>query len=580
MDAAERAKKYMQVKGLMAGGMAIVPACREAGISRASFDRWGVRFESGGVDGLEDLPRSGRPPLVELSAEEAQYLRKTYVRSNLTAEGGSMTMAARWSAKNPESPLSDETRAAILKPRASKHTLPVEVRRACRASTAEVVRYRQGSKAGLSDGIYTPGWLRMADDGSRRLVPGERQVWDDASVNVGVVVPWARGGDVTSDKYGVRVARFQLLLALDCATDMAVGYSYVMRSSDGYGASDVCGALHRVWQLAGYAPNECVMEGGAWQAERTTEMLAAAGVRMISAKGRPNQKLVEGFFNRLWTVLSIELPPRGQVGRFRGEMATENKEWMRARAGRVDPREIFPTVTEFLGALDRALLYLNQEVMESRDYGSWVPADVYAGQAAKGHALMQGLRRFALPVRELRTVGRGGMVRVAADDPFGYRHDYRFASERSFAFIDAPVVVSFDPCDIEAGAIIELAEHWRDHRKGEIIASAAACVSSPAELIRVGDGWVVHMRDSRQIATETKRKSRALIGTQVAALDERGIKARHATAESAPGEVERQFGLGAVAAVVPAYVPVDLDALQLEDAEDWARQEKRAVGVW
>ena len=40
------------------------------------------------------------------------------------------------------------------------------------------------------------------------------------------------------------------------------------------------------------------------------------------------------------------------------------------------------------------------------------------------------------------------------------------------------------------------------------------------------------------------------------------------------------LGLGAVAAVVPAYVPVDLDALQLEDAEDWARQEKRAVGVW
>ena len=150
----------------------------------------GCKKESGGVDGLEDLPRSGRPPLVELSDAEAQYLRKTYVRSNLTAEGGSMTMAARWSAKNPESPLSDETRAAILKPRASKHTLPVEVRRACRASVAEVVRYRQGSKAGLSDGIYTPGWLRMADDGSRRLVPGERQVWDDASVNVG------RGGAV------------------------------------------------------------------------------------------------------------------------------------------------------------------------------------------------------------------------------------------------------------------------------------------------------------------------------------------------------------------------------------------------
>ena len=37
---------------------------------------------------------------------------------------------------------------------------------------------------------------------------------------------------------------------------------------------------------------------------RTKDFLAASGVQLISAKGRPNQKLVEGWFNRLWTVLS------------------------------------------------------------------------------------------------------------------------------------------------------------------------------------------------------------------------------------------------------------------------------------
>ena len=98
-----------------------------------------------------------------------------------------------------------------MKPRASKHTLPREIIKALRSSTAEVARYRD-VKSGQNDGIYTPGWLRMKDDGSSRLEPGVQQVWDDASINAGVIVPWTRGGDKCADKYQVRVARFQLLL--------------------------------------------------------------------------------------------------------------------------------------------------------------------------------------------------------------------------------------------------------------------------------------------------------------------------------------------------------------------------------
>ena len=126
---------------------------------------------------------------------------------------GSMTLSARWAAKDEASPLTQTTRDAILKPRASKHILPVDVKRCLRASAAEVSRYRD-PKSGQNDGIYTPGWLRMSTDGTRRLVPGERQVWDDGSVNVGVVVPWTRGGDKCSERWGVRVARFQLLAAI------------------------------------------------------------------------------------------------------------------------------------------------------------------------------------------------------------------------------------------------------------------------------------------------------------------------------------------------------------------------------
>lgn len=579
MTAAQRAQIYMTVKGLMAGGMEIAAACTQAGISRSTFDRWTPRFEEAGVEGLGDLPRTGRPACVELTTQSADFLRRTYLRSNLNKQAGSMTFAARWSARNPDSPLTDEEREAILRPRSSKHLLPVAVRRACRASGAEVARYRQGAKAGLSNGIYTPGWLRMSDDGSRRLVAGERQVWDDATVNVGVTVPWARGGDKTSDKYGVRVGRFQLLLGLDCATDMCVGYSYVMRASDGYGAADVCGALWRTWQLAGYAPSECVMEGGSWQANRTKDFFNAAGVQMISAKGRPNQKLVEGYFNRLWTVLSVELPPRGQVGRFRGEMQQGNADWMRCREGVADPREFFPSLTEFLAALDRSIAYLNAERMESREYGAWVPAEVYAAQAVKGQQLRPGLRRFGLPVREQRVIGRGGMVRVCAECPFGWTHDYQFVAEDMYQYIGAPVMVSFDPAVVGEGAIVELAKTWRDHPAGLIISNQATCVSAAPELVRVGDGWIINARDSRRMAGEVKRKSRALIGTQVAAMDERGVKARHAAHESAPGEMEREFGFGGkLPPVLPERAPAgfDLDKAQ----EDFAAMERRAVGIW
>ena len=287
MTALKRAELLNRVRTAAAGCGSLAAACARAGISESTFARWAKRFADGGLDGLEDLPRTGRPPAVMPSEEEADYLRRAYLRSNLRDGSGSMTFAARWAAKDPDSPLTEATRQAILKERASKHMLPVEIRRAMRASSAEVRRYRD-PKTGLNDGIYTPGWLRMSADGSRRLLPRERQVWDDASVNVGVVVPWTRGGDRCAERFGVRVARFQLLAGIDCATDYCPGYSYVMRPSDGYTAADVSHALWHVWALSGYAPDQCVMEGGSWQAGRTCDFLAASGVQLISAKGRPN----------------------------------------------------------------------------------------------------------------------------------------------------------------------------------------------------------------------------------------------------------------------------------------------------
>jgi hypothetical protein len=571
-----RAAAVAAVRRALAGGDPLRAACAAEGVSAQWFLRWEGRLAREGLDGLEDLPRTGRPPLAELTEGDRAALRRAYLQSNLNRDGGSMTLAARHCAR--AGLLSEAAAAAVLKPRASKHAVPADVRRACRAGAAEAARYRDPS-AGLNDGIYVPGWLRMGAGGGR-LRPNERWVGDDASVNAGVCVDWARGGDRCSERWGVRVARFQLLALLDCATDLCVGYTYVMRQNDAYTAADVVGAMHRVAALRGGMPREMVCEGGAWQAARTKAFLETCGTRLVSAKGRPNQKLIEGWFGRLWTVMSLTLPPDGQVGRFRGEMAREKDLWTRCRTGAEDPRLHFPALETFFRALDSAILYLNAERIESREYGIWVPQEAYA--AADGEfaalplaALPRGIRRYALPVRAPRTVRRGGMVFVRAGGPLGWPHGYAFAMRDGAGWDGAPVTVAFDPADIRAGAHVELAAHWRDARAGRVLDEAAACVSAAPVLDRTAGGlWSAGVLDPRREAAAVKRASRALVGARVAAFDGRGRTATHTAELPADGGPAREaYGFGGGPA--PARVP---ESLGYDNAVDFAALE-RAAGI-
>ena len=575
MNASERRRIVNEIERDIASGIVEGLACAAAGVSMAWWRRWRGRMEEAGLDGLADLPRSGRPSSVRVSAEDAAALRAAYLRSNRGRDAGSMSMAARNLAFRGK--LAPELCEAILKPRASKHTLPRDVIRALRAPVAESARYRD-SKAGANDGIFTPGWLRMADDGGRRLLPGERQVWDDASVNVGVVVPWTRGGDKCSDRYGVRVARFQLLLGIDCATDFVAGYGYVMRANDAYNGGDAVRCMHGAWQLAGRMPREVVMEGGAWQSRRMLDFLDAAGVRMISAKGRPNQKLVEGFFNRLWTALSLELPSHGQVGRFRGEMAAENQAWIACREGRRDPRGLFPMLDEFLAALDRAIEFCNADRIESRTYGAWRPVEAQAGWEAQAQPIPAGLWRCALPVDETRRVRRGGVLQVRAESPFGFAHDYVFASESLYRFDGADVRCRFDPYNIQAGAVLTLPRAWHEHPAGFCVAESAPCISPAPDMAAV-QGWL----DNRDSARGIKRGSRALVATSVAAFDPRKAAPLRSTIAhgTSPRIAVLDYQAGKAAHVEEAEDAMEAIRRSRQTAAlatDWAAEE-RAAGI-
>ena len=520
MDAAaKRSAAVGEVRRRLAEGATLAAALLAAGVSETTFRRWAARLDAGGVSALADRARSGRPPVVTLAEDEKKLLRRVYLQSNRAERSGSMTMAARIAARDPANCLREETRAAILADRSSKHHLPAEVRRAMReVAPAVVARYRDG-RAGQNDGIYVPGWLRRDEETGRLLLPGERQVWDDASVNVAVAVPWAGRGDKAGDRWGWRAARYQLLAGIDCATDFFCGFGYVMRTSDGYRACDVANVMHRVWRQQGFMPKKVVLEGGSWQARTTVDFLKTAGVGIVDAKGRPNQKLVENYFNRLWTALSIFLPGYGQIGRYRGEMRRENLNWMKVLSGSADPRQYFPTLKTFLTALNQAVEYLRWERVESKMYGTWSPQELYKGAAANGLKLVDGLERYALPVVARRRLRRGGMVFVTAETQMeGLRHEYAFATRDGWRFDGAPVTVRFDPATAaERGAVIELAAAWRDQRAGTVVDAAAPCVSAPPDFLSPSGIF-----DLRGAGRREQRANRAAVRTVVTAYDTRG----------------------------------------------------------
>lgn len=517
--AAERAAKVGEVRRRLAEGAPMAAALAAAGLAATTYRRWAARLDQGGVAALADRARSGRPPVVTLAEDEKKLLRRVYLQSNRAERSGSMTMAARIAARDPDNCLRPETRAAILAERCSKHHLPAEVRRAMREVAPTVVARYRDNREGQSNGIYVPGWLRRDEETGRLLLPGERQVWDDASVNVAVVVPWAGRGDKAGDRWGWRAARYQLLAGIDCATDFFCGFGYVMRTSDGYRACDVANVMHRVWRQQGYMPKKVVLEGGSWQARTTVDFLKTAGVGIVDAKGRPNQKLVENYFNRLWTALSIFLPGYGQIGRYRGEMRRENLNWMKVQSGSMDPRQAFPTLKQFLAALNQAVEYLRWERVESKIYGTWSPQDLYQGAEANGLKLVDGLERYALPVVARRQLRRGGMVFVTAETQMeGLRHEYAFATRDGWRFDGAPVTVRFDPATAAArGAVIELAAAWRDMRAGTVVDAAAPCVSAPPDFLSPSGIF-----DLRGAGRREQRANRAAVRTVVTAYDTRG----------------------------------------------------------
>jgi len=320
----------------------------------------------------------------------------------------------------------------------------------------------------------------------RRLRAGERQSWDDGTINMVCWVPWSIGGCKCSDRWGVKVGRFQTLLGIDDAWDYIPGFSFVMRAQGSYRAFDVAGAMGRAW-MDDILPESANLERGVWESNRAEQFYKFTGVQ-VNHVYSPNHKLVEPLWGRLWTEMSLY---GGQVGRYRGEMERENALLMKCQAGTQDPRQCFPSLLDALNAIERGLLIQNSEPKESRKYGKWIPQERYAEQLAERprKALDREMSWLLAPEVHRWKVKRNGVVGGQVRCPLGPSIPYYFACDHLWDFIGARVDVHFDPYLSPIRATITLAEPHRGRPAGTIVSTKAECIVDVPMLQRLGDAW-------------------------------------------------------------------------------------------
>lgn len=381
--------------------------------------------------------RKGRPRQIDLTDELKRELAAIYLSTNATRKSGSMTIAWDLFARaHPEI-------AWDKMARSSKHTLPAVAREVMK-SARPLVGFHRGGEKKLREIAYQPGLLRRNPDGSP-LRAGQRASWDDATINFGVVVPWPWRGDACADKYGVRLGRFQLLVCHDDASSFVPTWSYVIRFEQSYRGEDVAAAMIRTSRDVGCFENY-VLEGGVWKSNRVQAVLDHLQIGHINAQGRPQCKLVEKFFGKLWTVISALA--KGHVGRYQAEDKATSELYVACRQGRKDPRKYFPMLSEATDIIARAIDYCNHDRWESREYGKWVPADVWARDTA-AHPLRPmpaNAEWLMAPAIVTRKVTKAAL-RATVPGPLGVSQRYTFSGPWLVAEEDRELTLHFDPLD-------------------------------------------------------------------------------------------------------------------------------------
>lgn len=384
----------------------------------------------------------GRPRAVTLSTDQQRKLAAIYLKTNRTFDSGSMETA--W-VLFTESAEGLEFAHTVVNRRVAT-VLPVAALEVMRKAKPLVGPHRGGGKRLRSEGPYVQGGMRIHHSENRRLEGGERYSADDLTRNVPCWIPWPWGGCKTSDRFGVKLGRWQTLAVLDDATNTVIAVKSVFRAQQSYRGADAASLVFQTESeigMRGFGPGEAhwVMEGGVWQSQ---QMLAALQGRFISAKGRPNQKLIERWFGAMQVRDSVNL---GDMGRIRGENFEDNAIYMACRRGEKDPRQHFLAMEDGQAALLETIDWMNTREVRSRTYGRWVPLERWNMDTERKPLVTRAAEDSWVmsPERRRLTVTRKGMLTCQAVGPLGVSMPMAFFAPWLWEHTGRVVDLFFDP---------------------------------------------------------------------------------------------------------------------------------------
>lgn len=452
-------------------------ACGIVRCSIQQYRRW-KRGEGLGSRGVCVDPdkRTGRPPAVELTEEEADKLRWWAIKKEST-----QLAVEKFIAKNAGRPEVIETLLSILDKAAQarrKPSWPMSVRRACRFTPEEAALFR-GAKATAN--VVPIGYRRMiliTEDGTEiALRSGDLYESDDMSLNQ----PFRHGaGD--EETLGRQVLFSQCVQSLKW-----LGASPLGRAKDAYRAEDIADHMLSIVDAWGL-PLFWRLERGPWENTVINGVdLKELGARfegkrwgamddlfhIIRAYGSRGKGSIEGSFHFLQALMAHE-NDTVEIGRTRGEFEEATKAFLAARqlkTPELRQRQLdkFWTIDQAADGILAAMEDFSRRPKSRREWGAemQVPDELWMEHPGK-RELSPADRWYFYPVKKLATVRNGQIqttvphwgakcftVNGVPDAPVDYLpHGLR-------------VLVAFDPARPELGAYVCNAEtgplnrgHW------------------------------------------------------------------------------------------------------------------------
>jgi len=457
-------------------GMSNRSAARKIGYPYHTIYMWGRLYDKHGFDGL--LPKhknSGRKRSLNLTHSETEAIRANKLLCNTSKNGGSTTLAVLKTIE--QGGLRPEMAAELARREAAGQSIITQAIANDLHIPEIFTRYFRNGREEWLRFNSAPGSLMMTRDevtGESRLIqPGEAQTIDDGTKNFICTVPMERPGDKCWEKYKVIVGRWQILLHVDHRSYMILGINHTARPKGSYRAEDLQASLHIGFKQHG-RPRIIYLEKGISKADLLHHTLDLAGVKYIHVNS-PHQKVVEFIFNALWSRLSF-LP--GQVGRTRGEEADVDALVESCKRGATDPRDYFLPLDVVLRELRKVCEEWNAHLVQSRLYGSWVPAEFFAAESPKHVHELHPQEEWIFSPTVADNNGDGYLVRAQNIRTSylvmpGYAWQFDFEAPWLQEYFGARVRLHYNAFEPECPAKIVLQSDFHGECAGTVLGDAA-----------------------------------------------------------------------------------------------------------